>query len=153
MLLKISGRDSNSFGRKYKKAWEGTPTCKIIVTSNHALNIQDPVLLTRLVMVDFQQSWLDRPDRDEHLREKLDAELPGIAIRCLAAYRRLIDRGRFIQPASAAGLARKVAAITNPIAAFMQDCWVIDREHKGPVAAETNKTIGSISSEATQKTN
>jgi putative DNA primase/helicase len=136
MLLKISGRDANSFGRKYKKAWEGEPTCKIIITSNHALNIQDPVLLTRLVMIDFQQSWLDRPDRDDHLREKLDVELPGIANRCLAAYRRLCARGRFIQPASASGLARRVAAITNPIAAFMQDRWVIDNKAKGPVAAE-----------------
>jgi putative DNA primase/helicase len=135
-LLKISGRDASSLGVKYKKAWEGKPTCKIIITSNHALNIQDPILLTRLVMVDFQQSWLDRSDRDDHLREKLDAELPGIANRCLAAYRRLLERKRFIQPASASGLARRVAALTNPIAAFMQDCWVVDNKAKGPVAAE-----------------
>lgn len=140
-LLKISGRDASTVGRKYQKGWEGELTSKLIVTSNHALNIQDPVLLTRLVMIDFQQSWLNRADRDDHLREKLDAELPGIANRCLAAYRRLCERRRFIQPASASGLARKLAALTNPIAAYMQDCWVVDNKAKGPLAAEIKSTF------------
>jgi putative DNA primase/helicase len=136
-LLKISGRDAEAIGQKYKKAWEGEPTCKFIITSNDPLNVQDPVLLSRLVMVDFQQSWADRDDRDDYLREKLDAELSGIANRCLAAYRRLCARGRFIQPATASGLARRLAAITNPLARFMQDRWVIDdKARPGPLAAE-----------------
>jgi phage/plasmid-associated DNA primase len=88
-------------------------------------------------MVDFQQSWLNRPDRDEYLRDKLAAELPGIANRCLTAYRRLLDRKAFKQPASARRLAQKIAAKTNPIVAFMQECWVIDHKAKpGPLAAE-----------------
>src|SRR6516164_2381933 len=137
MLLKISGRDTTPVGRKYKKAWIGHPACKVIVISNDPLNITDPILLSRLVMVDFQQSWLNRPDRDDYLRDKLDAELPGIANRCLAAYRRLLDRKAFKQPASAARLAQKIAAKTNPIAAFMQECWVIDHKAKpGPLAAD-----------------
>jgi putative DNA primase/helicase len=136
MLLKISGRDTSPIGRKYKKAWIGQPTCKVIIISNDPLNIQDPILLSRLVMVDFQRSWLNDPNKDDYLRDKLDAELPGIANRCLTAYRRLLDRKRFIQPASATRLAQKVAAKTNPIAAFMQECWVIDHKPKGPVAAE-----------------
>jgi putative DNA primase/helicase len=136
MLLNISGRDSKSIGRMYKKAWEGELVCKIIITSNDPLNIQDPVLLTRLVMVDFQQSWLNRPDRDDYLREKLDAELPGIANCCLAAYRRLLKHGGFVQPKSAASLARKIGAKVSPIAAFMQDRWVTDDKAKGPLASQ-----------------
>jgi putative DNA primase/helicase len=135
-LLKISGRDSESIGRMYKKAWEGQLTCKIIITSNHSLDIHDPVLLSRLVMVNFQQSWLDHPDQDEYLREKLDGELPGIANRCLAAYRRLLVRGRFIQPKSAAGLLQKMEAQTNPLAAFMQEYYVRDDDARGPFATE-----------------
>jgi len=38
MLLKISGRDTTPIGRKYKKAWIGHPTCKVIVISNDPLN-------------------------------------------------------------------------------------------------------------------
>ena len=133
-LLNISGRDVLNLGQKYKKGWEGVLASKLIFTSNNPLNITDPVLLTRLIVVDFQQSWLDRPDKDDHLRDKLDLELSGIANRCLGAYRRLVDRGQFIQPESAASLSRTIAAKTNPIVAFMQDRWVIDDKASGPTA-------------------
>jgi hypothetical protein len=131
MLLKISGRDTTPVGRKYKKAWIGHPACKVIVISNDPLNITDPILLSRLVMVDFQQSWLNRLIGTTTFVTSL------IANRCLSAYRRLLGRKGFIQPASSTRLAQKVAAKTNPIVAFMQEFWVIDHKAKpGPLAAE-----------------
>jgi putative DNA primase/helicase len=137
LLLSISGRDPESVGQLYKKAWEGELTCKIIIISNEPLNITDPILLTRLIMIDFQQSWLDREDIDHFLEDKLDAELSGIANECLAAYRRLLKRDYFIQPASAAHLAKTITAKANPVAAFMEECWVHDDKAKpGPVAAQ-----------------
>jgi putative DNA primase/helicase len=145
MLLKISGRDATGFGRKYKKAWEGEPVCKVFVTSNDPLNITDPILLTRLVIVDFQQSFFGREDIT--LRDKLDLELPGIANRCLAAYRRLLANGGFKQPASATRLANKIAAKTNPLVAFMQDCWVIDDKAEGPIAEEIYNSFVAWSQE------
>ena len=60
------------------------------------------------------------------MRDQLQAELPGIANRCLAAYRRLRARGRFIQPKSGLALAKKIEAKINPFAAFMADCFVED---------------------------
>jgi putative DNA primase/helicase len=140
-LLKISGRDSESVGQLYKKAWEGDLFCKIIITSNERLNIQDLVLLSRMIYVDFKQSWADSPDRDDYLREKLDAELPGIANRCLAAYRQLLDRGRFIQPASASHLAHQMAAQASPISAFMQEWWIRDQDADGPLASQVHATF------------
>jgi putative DNA primase/helicase len=143
LLLKISGRDSTSIGRKWKKAFEDDLFCKVWVTSNNPVNITDQILLGRLVIVDFQQSWAHRDDRDEHLREKLDAELPGIANCCLAAYRQLLERkGGFKQPASATRLAQEIAANTNPIAAFMQEYWIKDDKAKpGPLAAHVHSTF------------
>jgi putative DNA primase/helicase len=139
LLLAISGRDLESVGQLYKKAWEGRLTCKIIITSNDPLNIQDQTLLTRLVMVHFQESWLYRDDIDPLLEKKLDGELPGIANKCLAAYRRLLERGYFVQPKTADHLAKKMAADANPIAAFMQKCWIKDdKERPGPFAAQVH---------------
>jgi putative DNA primase/helicase len=141
LLLAISGRDLESVGQLYKKAWEGQLTCKIIITSNDPLNIQDKTLLTRLVMVHFQESWLNRDDIDPYLEKKLDGELPGIANKCFAAYRRLLERGYFVQPKTAAHEAQKMAAGADPISAFMQEYWVKDDKAKGPYAAQVHFTF------------
>jgi putative DNA primase/helicase len=98
LLLNIIGRDTVAIGRKFKEAWQGRLSVKVIITTNELPNLQDAggVLASRFIMLDFKQSFFGR--EDVNLREKLEAELPGIANRCLAAYRRLRERGRFIQP-------------------------------------------------------
>jgi phage/plasmid-associated DNA primase len=75
-------------------------------------------------MVDFKESFFGR--EDVNLRDHLRAELPGIANRCLAAYRRLRARGRFVQPRSGLALAEKIEAKVNPYAAFMADSFEVD---------------------------
>jgi putative DNA primase/helicase len=79
--------------------------------------------------VEFKQSFFGR--EDIALRDKLEAELPGIANRCLAAYRRLCARGKFIQPRAGLELARKIEAKGNPYAAFMNECIVDDPGGRG----------------------
>jgi putative DNA primase/helicase len=124
LLLNIIGRDKVSLGRKFKKVWEGRLFLKPIITSNEVPNLQDAggVLVSRFIMIDFQQSFYGREDIT--LRSQLERELPGIANRCLAAYRRLCVRGRFIQPASGRGLVQKVEEKVSPYVAFMNECFV-----------------------------
>lgn len=130
-LLNVIGRDKVALGRKYKEAWEGRLFLKVIITSNEVPNLQDAggVLVSRFIMLDFQQSFFGR--EDVTLRDQLEAELPGIANRCLAAYRRLCKRGRFIQPASGRELVRKVEEKVSPFVAFMNDCFVEDPGGEG----------------------
>jgi putative DNA primase/helicase len=71
---------------------------------------------------------------DIKLRDQLETELPGIANRCLAAYRRLCARGRFIQPASGRVLIRKIEEKVSPFVAFMNDCFTEDAEGEGVLA-------------------
>jgi hypothetical protein len=92
--------------------------------SNEVPNFNDPVLATRFVKVLFGVSFLGREDPD--LQAKLGRELPGIAARCLAAYRRLRARGRFVQPASAVVLDRRIAEAGNPFAEFLNGRYVPD---------------------------
>jgi putative DNA primase/helicase len=131
LLLNIMGRDKVSLGRKFKKVWEGRLFLKPIITSNEVPNLQDAggVLVSRFIMLDFKQSFFGREDIT--LRDQLESELPGIANRCLAAYRRLCTRGRFIQPASGRGLVQKVEEKVSPYVAFMNECFVDDAESKG----------------------
>ena len=92
--------------------------------SNKVPNFNDPVLVSRFIKVHFGQSFEKREDVD--LRNKLKAEISGIAARCLTAYRRLIERGKFIQPQSGVELERKVLAESDPWIAFVNDTFVID---------------------------
>lgn len=124
LLLQIIGRDTIAIGRKFKEAWQGRLSVKVIITTNELPNLQDAggVLASRFIMLDFKQSFFGR--EDVNLREKLEVELPGIANRCLAAYRRLRERGRLIQPKAGLSLVERVEAKVNPYAAFMRDSFV-----------------------------
>jgi putative DNA primase/helicase len=132
LLLNIIGRDSVSVGQKYKSKWVGQSTMKVIITSNEVPNLQDAsgVLPSRFIKLDFGQSFWGK--EDIRLRDELTTELPGIANRCLAAYRRLCERGKFIQPASGLELERKIEDRISPYAAFMHECVVKDDASEGP---------------------
>ena len=128
MLLKVTGGDHQTFARKYNPvAWQGVLPMKVFLISNDVPNLNDQILVTRFIKIAFQVSFRGREDHT--LLDKLKAELPGIANRCLAAYRRLCERGRLIQPESGARLAREIAAKSNPWDAFIaEQCVVEDGE-------------------------
>jgi putative DNA primase/helicase len=125
LLLKITGGDNVTVKRKYQgRPWTGVLPTKMILISNEVPNFNDPILASRFIKIAFTQSFLGREDK--FLKEKLTAELPGIANRCLAAYRRLRERGFFVQPESGLQLERQVAAKSNDFVAFVQDRCVIE---------------------------
>ena len=130
LLLKITGHDAVDVKTKWDRdPWQGRLVMKVIIISNEIPNLGDPVLPTRFIKLEFKECFEGREDTtlfDQRLRP----ELPGIANRCLAAYRRLLGRGRFIQPASGLELARKIEERGNPFFAFMNDC--IEADDEGP---------------------
>jgi putative DNA primase/helicase len=136
LLLKITGRDAISVGQKYQGAWVGESTMKVIITSNEVPNLQDAcgVLPSRFIKLEFKESFYGR--EDIRLRTHLTAELPGIANRALAAYRRLCARGKFIQPASGLALDAKIQDRINPYSAFMHEHFVRDNAAEGPTYGE-----------------
>jgi putative DNA primase/helicase len=94
LLLQIIGEDTITVGRKYVGPWEGQLPIKLVLISNVVPNLNDGsgALSGRFVKLRFNHSFFD--NEDTALRDKLDAELPGIAARCVAAYQRLRRRGR-----------------------------------------------------------
>jgi len=134
LILSITGRDVVCVPRKYKIAWVGALPTKLAFISNDILNFQDAsgVLPTRLINNEFNVSFLDREDVD--LRYKLEEELPGIANRCLAGYRRLVARGRFVQPESGAGMQQKIKAKINDYTAFLEEQCVVEEGAMEPVS-------------------
>ena len=135
LLLNVIGRDPISVGQKYKNKWVGQLPTKIIITSNEVPNLQDSsgVLPSRFIKLEFKQSFWGK--EDVYLREKLEAELPGIATRCLGRYREAYERGCLIQPLAGRELDQRIIARINPLAEFMQDCWAVEPGAEGPTCA------------------
>ena len=77
----------------------------------------------------------------------LPAELPGIANRCLAGYRRLLKRGHFLRPKSGLRLIKSVQEKINPLAAFMNDCWERDAKAEAEGKGPTAETIHNVFSD------
>jgi putative DNA primase/helicase len=129
-LLEIVAGDAQSWGRKYIDAWQGLPYIKIIYISNQMPNLNDVPLLGRFILLEFAVSFADRVDPKLKL-EALPAELPGIANRCLAGYRRLLERKGFVQPRSGLAMLERLKGKINPYLAFMNECWASDPEGPG----------------------
>jgi putative DNA primase/helicase len=136
LLLELISGDLTEIGRKYLDAWKGKPFVKFILISNKVPNFNDEVLVTRFIVIEFKESFLNREDPTLK-RTVLPSELPGIANRCLAAYRRLLRRGRFVQPTSGLLLLQKVKAAVNSWAAFMEN-WEPDPDGEGTLVSEFN---------------
>jgi len=125
-MLKLTAGDKVTVPRKYIKAYEGKLPIKMILVSNVVPNFNDLVLPTRFVKLAFEQSFLDREDMT--LPDRLKAELPGIARRALAGYRRACERGRFIQPQSGLNLKQSIEDEANPFWKFVRETFVIDAD-------------------------
>jgi hypothetical protein len=138
LLLRITGGDPVTIGRKFQKEpWRGVLPTKMTLISNEVyevLNFNDPVLASRFVKVRFGVSFAEGGRQvDVELKEKLRPELPGIAVRCVAALARLRARGGFAQPASAGGLIRAVQGAADPFAGFVQERYVPDPAGTVPI--------------------
>jgi putative DNA primase/helicase len=123
-LLKTTSGDGQSLGRKYHGNWNGVLPGKVWFISNKVPNFNDAVLPTRFIKLAFDVSYLHREDLG--LADRLRAELPGIAARCVRAYQRAKDRGRLIQPRSGERLNRQVSVGSDPFTRFVTETFVSD---------------------------
>jgi len=125
-LLSITGCDPITIPRKWIGAWKGSLRMKITFISNLVPNLNDEALGNRLIKLPFGVNFEKLGTVDVDLKKKLAVELPGIAGRCLMAYRRVLERGWFEQPASGVALAKKVFAKTEGHAEFIEDCLLVE---------------------------
>jgi putative DNA primase/helicase len=126
LLLNILGQDDVTTQRKWISSWGGVLRLKPFVLANQPINFNDTdgQLGKKFINFSFRESFLGREDRG--LEDKLKAELPGIAWRCLQGYWRLLERGQFVQPASGVELGRAVRAASDPFFRMFEECFVLD---------------------------
>jgi putative DNA primase/helicase len=125
-LLSISGEDQMTVARKFLKAWTGKLPTRIMISTNElpALTDSSGALAGRLIILVLTKSFFGR--EDPKLTEKLTKELPGILNWAIEGYRRLNERGHFIQPKSSRHAIADIETLGAPVKAFVRDCCVVD---------------------------
>ena len=79
-------------------------------------------ITNRLQLVEFNKTYSEAlGNMDTNLKEKLEAELPGILNVYLKGYRRLEEQGRFTESRALEEASQAYMALNNPVMAWMQD--------------------------------
>jgi putative DNA primase/helicase len=134
-LLSISGEDDQTIDRKHLPAWSGKLPTRFVLISNELPRLRDAsgALTGRLIMLRFIRSFFGQEDMA--LFERIKPELPGILRWAIDGWQRLNQRGRFTQPRSARELVAAMDDLASPIAAFLRDRCIVERDATCPVAA------------------
>lgn len=132
-LLRLTGEDPISVDRKFREAYTARLIARIVVLTNEVPVFRDAAsaLPSRFIVLRTERSFYGREDHS--LDGKLAAELPGILVWALAGLRRLRERGRFVQPASAAAQMRLMEELASPIGMFLRDQCVVEPGAQVPI--------------------
>jgi putative DNA primase/helicase len=120
-LLSISGEDVMTVNRKNRPHWTGRLPTRIWIMTNELPALTDTAgaLAGRFIIFLFQNSFYGR--EDTKLSEKLEVEISGILNWAIKGYRRLNERGHFVQPGNAAEVMDEIETLGSPIRAFLRD--------------------------------
>ena len=121
-LLSISGEDALTIDRKMLEPITCKLPTRLMILSNELPRLGDSsgALAGRMIILRLTKSFYGHEDQD--LTKKLLAELPGILLWAIEGWRRLRDRGRFIQPQAASEMVEELGDLTSPIGEFIRDC-------------------------------
>ena len=121
-LLSIVGNDRVHIDIKHKDPVTVRLPSRIVWTSNElpTLSETSSALQRRLLLLKTAQSFVGRENKA--LATQLEAELPGIFLWAVEGYRRLLERGHFVQPDAGADDLDEFRELSSPIAAFAAEC-------------------------------
>jgi putative DNA primase/helicase len=127
-LLSISGEDLLTVDRKHREPIDVRLPTRFVILSNELPRLGDSsgALAGRLILLRLTRSWFGR--EDTNLSQKLRGELPGIFLWAVEGWRRLRERGRFLQPATGAELVGEMEDLCSPVGAFVRECCRVGPE-------------------------
>jgi putative DNA primase/helicase len=121
-LLSISGEDSIDVPRKFKSVWTGKLPTRFTILTNDLPSLSDEsgALAGRFVILILTKTFYGR--EDPTLTSNLLTELPGILNWSIEGYRRLRERGYFVQPQSSIEAGEDIETLASPTLAFVREC-------------------------------
>jgi len=120
-LLSISGEDALTIDRKNLSLVTAKLQVRFMVLTNELPKLGDTsgALPGRMILLRLTRSWFGKEDTE--LTERLLAELPGILLWSIEGWRRLRDRGHFLQPDTGKELVGELADLASPVGAFVRE--------------------------------
>jgi putative DNA primase/helicase len=120
-LLTISGEGTLTIDRKNMQPWTGKLPTRLVLISNELPRLSDSsgALVGRLVLLRLTKSFYGKEDRG--LFDRLVTELPGILLWAIEGWRRLNDRGHFLQPKTGRDMIEQMEDLSSPVGAFIRD--------------------------------
>jgi putative DNA primase/helicase len=124
-LLSISGEDAITIDRKYREAWTGRLQTRFLILSNELPRLADAsgALAGRFVVFVLTRSFYGR--EDHALTARLLAERSAILNWAITGWRRLTERGFFVNPPSSADAVRELEDLGSPIGAFVRERCIV----------------------------
>lgn len=124
-LLCISGEDTLTVDRKFLGSVSLKLPTRFVFLTNELprLNDASTALAGRFLVLRLTHSFYGQ--EDPTLTDQLRAELPGILLWAIEGWKRLRQRGRFVQPASAEEAIRDLEDLASPVGAFVRECCTL----------------------------
>ena len=131
-LLSISGEDALTIDRKMLEPVTMKLPTRLMVLSNELPRLGDAsgALSSRFIVLQLMNSFYGKEDHT--LTTKLLAELPGILLWSIIGWKRLRERGRFVDPDSSKELVEEFEGLTSPIGLFLKQCCHVGPQHNVP---------------------
>jgi putative DNA primase/helicase len=119
-LLSISGEDGLTIDRKNLIPVFAKLVARFMILTNELPKLGDSsgALAGRMILLSLAESWYGR--EDIKLTDRLLGERSGILLWAIEGWRRLQDRGHFIQPESGNELVEELANLSSPVGAFVK---------------------------------
>jgi putative DNA primase/helicase len=132
-LLSISGEDPITVDRKNLSPVTLKLSVRFIVATNELPRLADAsgALTGRIVLLRLSESWYGKENIG--LTDKLLKELPGILLWAIAGWKRLRERGHFMQPASGNDLLGEMEDLSSPVAAFVRECCFVGPGYRAAI--------------------
>jgi putative DNA primase/helicase len=120
-LLSISGEDALTVARKFISALTVKLPTRFMILTNELLALTDSsgAFANRLVILMMEVSFLGR--ENPKLTDQLICQLPGILNWAIEGYRRLMQRGYFVQPRSSLKAVEDIEMLASPVKAFVRE--------------------------------
>ncbi len=125
-ILRVTGEDYVTVPRKHIPDWHGRLQVRFWIASNELPSFVDAssALSSRFILMRLSRSFYGQEDHG--LEARLLAELPGILLWAMDGLDRLRQRGRLLQPASAAGLVAELDRLASPVTAFVEEQCILE---------------------------